>query len=1045
MNKDKAAKSTSSRRRKWGLWVTVLLVFYTFFGFLILPPIVRLVAIKQISQQLNRAVTIQKIKINPYACSVTVDGLMIQEKDGTPFVSWDEVYVHFQITSLLHHSLGFHEISIVNPYVHVQMNQDESFNFSDLVTKFSTNAAPAAATPAKASAPFAVQIQQLKIRGASAALADFTTRTPFKRTVGPIDITLDNFRTDPDSKNPYAFSGTTDAGEQISWSGFFYLSPLRSQGDLTLNNLTLNKYAPLYQDLVQCEIRDGILGLHVKYQFEFTATNHTASVSDSAVSLRHFKLGQPGQSNNIVELPFFSVTGAAVDLQSRNASVDSVLMDGTRLDLLRHKDASINVVQLARPPANPANVSGSILFLLRSVTNAVSLLLNSTNQWAATVREVAVTNTSIYLEDDVNTRPAKLALTGISFDARNISNLPGTNFTSRLALHWNGQGTITSQTTASLTPPDFDIQLDLDHVDLGTLDPYLEPKLDLFILGSQLGLNGRVRLHTPAGQLPVVTFKGDLSLDGFRTVDGLGDDLLKWDSIQVNGIQANLNPPTVNIHQIAVNNLYANLVIETNHTLNLMNVLRLSGTNTSARNAPPVAPVGEPVPPATNSTLPAISIDEVVITNTTANFTDRSFSPAVNLAIQQVNGSIASLSTEQLRHATLDLRAQAEGIGPAHIYGTLNPFSPSLTNDVTISLQGMDLTPASPYVVKYAGYELAEGKLNLDLSYQLVGRKLSSKNVITLDQFTFGEKVPGPDATHLPVRLAIALLKDSNGKIVLDVPVQGSLDDPKFRIGKVVMRVIVNILEKVATSPFSLLGAAFGGGGEELSYQDFSPGSTTLSPDDLKKLDSLGKALAARPALELEISGSVNPQSDVVGLQQAALNRDIRSRVWQQLRDTTGTTNSADQIVLSPADQAAWVQKLFQAALADGRISPAQIAANTNLALLVATQAAASRTPRDVPKTGASLQPRTANARSPVGPPATENIGAPPPVDSATDALLALYPVSESDLASLAAGRARMVQDYLNQTAKVAATRLFLSAQAASLNTNGTRAYLKFR
>src|SRR5208282_4500409 len=144
---------------------------------------------------------------------------------------------------------------------------------------------------------------------------------------------------------------------------------------------------------------------------------------------------------------------------------------------------------------------------------------------------------------------------------------------------------------------------------------------------------------------------------------------------------------------------------------------------------------------------------------------------------------------------------------------------------------------------KFAGYRIAMGKLNLDLTYNLVGQKLKSKNVITLDQFTFGERVDSPDATHLPVRLAIAILKDRDGKIVLDVPVEGSIDDPKFRIGKVVMHAIVNILEKVATSPFSLLGAMFGGGGEELSYQDFAPGSTDLSSDNTNKLDSLVKGL----------------------------------------------------------------------------------------------------------------------------------------------------------------------------------------------------------
>ena len=203
----------------------------------------------------------------------------------------------------------------------------------------------------------------------------------------------------------------------------------------------------------------------------------------------------------------------------------------------------------------------------------------------------------------------------------------------------------------------------------------------------------------------------------------------------------------------------------------------------------------------------------------------------------------------------------------------------------------MDLTPTSPYAGKYAGYGIAEGKLNLDLDYHLVGKKLISKNVITLDRFTFGDQVNSPDATHLPVRLAVAILKDRDGKIVLDVPIQGSLDDPKFRIGKVVSRAVVNILEKVATSPFSLLGAAFGGG-EDLGWQDFAAGRAELTRrTDKNRLDTLVKALDARPALKLEISGSIDPDGDREGLQRAALDQEIRARLWKKLRRSEQATN----------------------------------------------------------------------------------------------------------------------------------------------------------
>ncbi len=360
-----------------------------------------------------------------------------------------------------------------------------------------------------------------------------------------------------------------------------------------------------------------------------------------------------------------------------------------------------------------------------------------------------------------------------------------------------------------------------------------------------------------------------------------------------------------------------------------------------------------------------------------------------------------------------------------------------------ISVKDVDLTPASPYSAKFAGYRIAEGKLNMDLAYELVGKKLQSKNVITLDQFTFGEKVNSPDATHLPVRLGVAILKDREGKIVLDVPIEGSLDDPQFRIGKVVTRAILNILTKVATSPFSLVGALFGGGGEELGYQDFAVGSADLSPADKQKLDTLAKALYARPALQLEISGSVDPDGDREGLQRAALDREIRTRIWTTLRESQRATNSVDQLVLTPDERARWVKKLYGEAVADNKITPQLIAANTNLASYAA----------------AVLPRRLATAKGAMklvksGPTAKEQAAAKaayqtklvPPPDPTEAILLATFPVNESDLETLAASRAKVVRAYLLQTGKVEAARLFLKeSQAEGLRSDGSRVYLQFR
>jgi hypothetical protein len=1028
------------RERKLVLWVFGLLLFYAVAGFLVLPPIVRHVAVKQISQQLDREVSIKSVRINPFALSTTIRGLLIKDKDGEPFISWDEVYVNFQLSSFFGHAWVFKEISTSKPFVRVQMNQDYTFNFSDIIAKFATNvpAAPAKSGPAK---PLILHVGRLHIGGAAAALADFTTREPFKRIVGPLDITLDNFRTDPDNKNPYSFSGTTDAGERISWSGFFYLTPLRSEGELKLFNFTLNKYAPLYQDLVRFQIRDGTVAVDTKYRLEMSASNRVAAVDDSAFELRNFKLGVPGDSNNIVDSPLFSVTGANVDLQNHAATVDFVQVSGAKLFLNRNQEAAVNVVELSKPPAAAANASGGILFLLRSVTNAVAMLLNSTNQWSGTVRNVVVTNCAIHLEDRANTRPAKLDLSDITLAAKNLSNLAGTNLTADFSLRWNTNGSIKTAITASFQPMTADLKLDLDRLDLATLDAYLADKLDLFILGSEVNLHGTVRLRPQVNELPVVSFHGDASLENFRTVDGaFGEDLVKWDALRFNGIVANLNPPLVTLNEIVVDHAYARLIVETNRTLNLVNVLKLTNTNAPATNATKVARAETTA--ATNATPMQISIGAIVFTNTAVNFSDRSLSPNVNLAIQSVNGNVSGLSTEEIKQAIVDLNAKVDGVGPVAITGTINPLNGAQTNAIKISVKDVDLTPTSPYAGKFAGYRIAEGKLNLDLAYELVGKKLTSKNVITLDRFTFGEKVESKDATHLPVRLAIAILKDRNGRIVLDVPIEGSLDDPQFRIGKVVTRAILNILEKVATSPFSLLGAAFGGGGEELGFQDFAPGSAELTAADKTKLDSLVKGLFARPALKLEIAGGIDPDGDREGLQRAALDQQIRTRKWMKLRKSEQATNSVAQIVLTPEDRAHYVQKIYGEALAAKKITPEFIAANTNLAAYVA-----QILPRNLGvKKGAQMLLRASVAKTKsesAAQPVTKLV---PPPDPMEAVLLATFLVSDGDLETLAANRAKAAQTYLLQTGKVEASRIFLKAGGVeTLRRDGSRAYLQFQ
>lgn len=1039
--------SRPPKQRRLVLWSVGLLAFYTLFGFLILPLIVRAVATKQLTQQLERETSIAKVLINPYTFSTTIRGLLIKDKDGQPFVAWEEVHVNFQLSSFLGHPWVFKEIRTTKPFVRVQVNKDYTLNFSDLIAKFSpaeTNAPP----PPSANPPD-LRIDRLRIAGATASFTDLTPRQPFTRTVGPLEITLENFHTHPDNENPHSFTGTTDAGETIAWHGQFFLDPIRSRGELSLENFSLNKYAALYQDFVGFEIKDGTVSLRAAYEFVKSASNNVIVVTNVNVALRSFKLAEPAATNNLLELDHFAVTGASLDALGHRAEVGAVTLGGGRLQLRRNQDASINLVEAAKPAVPPGtNAPGTVQLLLQSVTNVFAQILSSTNAWQATVHVINVEVHAVQLEDLVNTRPVRLTLDAITLHATNLSNLGGSNFTAVTSLRWNTNGTIATAVDARLFPMRAEVRLDLDRISLAPVEPYLEPFLHLFVTGGEFNLHGSAQLVRTNHALPEVAFRGEASVEDFATVDrSLADDLLKWKSLRVSGIDARLDPPSATIGEIALLDPVARLIIQTNRTINLLSAARMDELNPllqdtnapapaarkTARKVAQQAAAPTPAPASTtNSALPKISIATVAFTNASFQFADRSIQPFANLALTQLTGLITGLSTEELQRANVNLRGRVDNTAPVEITGQINPLTGKAPTDLKMSFKDIDLHPTGPYSGKFLGYRLNKGKLGLELNYHIAENRVKAQNVIIIDQLTLGEKVASPDATKLPVRLALAVLKDRNGRIELDVPIEGSLDDPQFKLGKVITRTLLNIITKIATSPFAALGAVFGGKGEELSFQEFNPGGTDLTPATLEKLNTLVKGLYERPGLQVEIEGSIDPAADRTALARRKLEKELRQARWKALRQTEQARLDPAEVTFTPEEYQAFIRERHAIAF-----SPEAIAARGGKSPATTNPVAAPTNP--------IARPAGKGAAALLQNPAAAAASGPPPQELEAQ-LIELEAVPEADYAALAVQRAQQVKTYLQQTGMVEASRLFLTqGEGRNTTTNGSRVYLRLQ
>jgi hypothetical protein len=264
----------------------------------------------------------------------------------------------------------------------------------------------------------------------------------------------------------------------------------------------------------------------------------------------------------------------------------------------------------------------------------------------------------------------------------------------------------------------------------------------------------------------------------------------------------------------------------------------------------------------------AVSIGNTRIVDGNVNFADYTIQPNFRIAMEQLKGFIKGSSSDPATRSTLELDGQVDRYAPVHIAGQLNLLAPMAYIDIEAFFRNIDLTSFNPYSTKFIGYQIAKGKLFIDTKYKVEDNRLEAMHKVKLDQLEFGEKIDSPDAIGLPIKLAVALLKDSKGVIDLELPVSGSVDDPQFRLGPIIWKAFVGLLTKVVTAPFALLGNLFGGGAD-LSYLDFAAGSTALDAAALEKVAALRKALAERPTLTLQVPWTALPAADVPALEQS--------------------------------------------------------------------------------------------------------------------------------------------------------------------------------
>ena len=470
-----------------------------------------------------------------------------------------------------------------------------------------------------------------------------------------------------------------------------------------------------------------------------------------------------------------------------------------------------------------------------------------------------------------------LSLENFTYGARGTAKLMATAIP-------NGAGSVRATGTLSMEPRKADLDIQIAGMPLPSFQPYAERYSRAQLVNGTVSLNGKIN-YAAQGKRTLFRYRGTASSDRARITDPvLKEDLVRWARLEMRRVEYTLDPPSLSIDDIVAMRSYARVIVGPDRRLNIQNVMATAGDSSGAPAEAPNSATAVPVKeesataqPVTRDSIAATltSINTITIVDGSMNFADLSLTPNFSTGIQSLNGTIRGLSSVQLARADVDLAGKVDTYAPVTIKGQINPLSEEAYTDILMKFEGMDLTTYSPYFTKFAGYRIDRGKLSLDLRYKLNKRYLDAENKIVINQLTLGEKVDGPDVTSLPVKLCIALLKDSKGDIDMDIPVSGSIDDPDFSFFPIILKAVLNLLWKIVTAPFALIGALFGGG-EDLDHVGFAPGLDSLSQGQAAKLATVARGLTERPGLHLDIRGTFSDSLDGQIMALEALLRKVR-------------------------------------------------------------------------------------------------------------------------------------------------------------------------
>jgi hypothetical protein len=506
----------------------------------------------------------------------------------------------------------------------------------------------------------------------------------------------------------------------------------------------------------------------------------------------------------------------------------------------------------------------------------------ATAPWQVTIEQAGLENFNVNVTDEKMSPPVTMALTPIQLHMTNIKPLSTEPMNAKLSLGlpmnselaWNG----------TITPSPLSVTGDvlLKQLPLSLAQPYVAQAASVVIGSGTLEAALKLDIHQQESLQVSVT--GSSAVRDLEIREkSQKQKLLSWKALELADIDYSLQKNAVNIAEVKVVKPYGRFIINADGSTNIQQLLAADTQTTAKKENPKKVAAASTVKPAKNTAdknqVPTflLAVKHVSVQEGDMGFADMSLTPHFRVAIEKLQGDIDNISTAPGVVTKVDLKGKVDRYAPVTIKGTCDVMGTTPALDMAMSFKNIELTTFTPYSGTYAGFIIDKGQLSLDLNYTLVNNRIEGKNHIVMNQFQLGKKVENAKASDLPIRLAIALLRDENGVIDLGFEVNGNVNEPSFSIGGLLLKVLGNIVKKAVMAPFSLI-AGMAGTSDQADLVVFERGSSTLNEAGEMKVATVANLLQKRELLRVNVRGNIMPEEDKLALQQQRLASQLSQK-----------------------------------------------------------------------------------------------------------------------------------------------------------------------